>query len=138
MKKVLLLFVLGIISLAGYSQSKKQEISKDYYLQKSKKQRTTGWVLLGSGTALGIVAIIGSTEESNEENWFLGGSKKTATGITLGAVGAASSLASIPFFINARKNSTKASQLSLDSQRYIIPGKEISGMQPALSIKIEW
>ncbi|MEP6261660.1 MAG: hypothetical protein ABJ092_08790 [Gillisia sp.] len=137
MKKLLLIFVLTMISLGGYSQPEKQDFSKDYYLQKSKNQRTAGWVLLGAGAGIGIIGAIVSAEALTED-WFFGDSKKSDTGLIIGAVGAASSLASIPFFISASKNSRKAAQLSLESQRYIIPGKEISGVQPALSLKIEW
>ena len=137
MKKLLLIFVLTMISLGGYSQTENQDFSKDYYLQKSKNQRTAGWVLLGAGAGIGIIGAIVSAEALTED-WFFGDSKKSDTGLIIGAVGAASSLASIPFFISASKNSRKAAQLSLESQRYIIPGKEISGVQRALSLKIEW
>lgn len=136
MKKLLLIFVLALISYAGYSQTEKQDFSKEHYLQKSKNQRTAGWVLLGAGAGIGIIGAIVSAEALTED-WFFGDSKKSDTGLIIGAVGAASSLASIPFFISARKNSRKAAQLSLDSPRYIIPGQKLSGLQFAVSLKIE-
>ena len=132
MKKLLLIFVLALISFAGYSQTEKQDFSKEHYLQKSKNQRTVGWVLLGGGAAVGIAGLIVATDDIWDEPDGPG------TGITLFIVGATSSLASIPFFISAGNNSRKAASLSMESQRYIIPGKEFSGMQPALSLKIEW
>ena len=136
MKKLVLFFVLSMISFAGYSQSEKHDFSKEHYLQKSKNQRTAGWVLLGAGAGIGLIGAIVSAEALTED-WFFGDSKKSDTGLILGAVGAASSLASIPFFISASKNSRKAAQLSLESQRYFIPGQELSGLQLSVSLKIE-
>ena len=136
MKKLLLIFVLSMIFFGGYSQTEKQDFSKEHYLQKSKNQRTAGWVLLGAGAGIGIIGAIVSAEALSED-WFFGDSKKSDTGFIIGAVGAARSLASIPFFLSARKNSRKAAQLSLESQRYFIPGQEFLGIQPALSLKIE-
>ena len=132
MKKLLLIFVLALISFAGYSQTEKQDFSKEHYLQKSKNQRTVGWVLLGGGAAVGIAGLIVATDDIWDEPDGPG------TELALFIAGATSSLASIPFFISAGSNSRKAASLSMESQRYIIPGKEFSGMQPALSLKIEW
>ena len=132
MKKLLLIFVLALISFAGYSQTEKQDFSKEHYLQKSKNQRTVGWVLLGGGAAVGIAGLIVATDDIWDEPDGLG------TGITLFTVGAGSALASVPFFIIAGSNSRKAASFSLESQSYIIPGQEISGIQPALMLKIEW
>lgn len=133
MKKVFLFFILTSISLSGNSQEEQKDFSKENYLQKSKNQRTVGWVLLGAGAAVGTVGII----VTNEADSFFEDSGKIDTGLTLFAVGAASTLASIPFFIIAGSNSRKAASLSLESQRFIIPGQGLSGIQPALSLKIE-
>lgn len=133
MKKVFLFFILTSISLSGNSQEEQKDFSKENYLQKSKNQRTVGWVLLGAGAAVGTVGII----VTNEADSFFEDSGKIDTGLTLFAVGAASTLASIPLFIIAGSNSRKAASLSLESQRFIIPGQGLSGIQPALSLKIE-
>ena len=131
MKKLLLIFILTMISVGGYSQTEKQDFSKDHYLQKSKNQRTVGWVLLGGGAAVGIAGIIVATDDLWEEPDGLG------TGLTLFTLGAAGTLVSIPFFISAGNNSHKAANFSLESQNYHIPEQELSGIQPGLSLKIE-
>ena len=133
MKKLLLIFLFSMVSLGGYSQIEKQDYSKDYYLQKSKNQRTVGWVLLGAGAAVGTVGLI----VASDAEWFFDDSDKLGTGLTLFTVGAASTLASIPFFIIAGSNSRKAASFSLQSQNYYNQGQELSGIQPALSLKIE-
>ncbi len=138
MKKLLLIFILTFIVFAGYSQNEQQDLSKDYYLQKSKNKHTTAWVLLGAEAAVVMVGSLIAIEEFSDTDWFFEDSSKIDTGFTLVAVGAASSLASIPFFISAGKNSRKASSISMESQRYIIPGEDFTGIQPALSFKIEF
>jgi hypothetical protein len=52
MKTIRLLFTLLLVSSILAGQTK--EISKDYLLQKSKKQNTAAWILLGGGTAMAI------------------------------------------------------------------------------------
>ena len=132
MKKLIIFFTLVMVSLGGYSQTEKKDFSKDHYLQKSKNQRTVGWILLGGGAAVGFAGLIVATDDLWDEPDGLG------TGLTLFTVGAVSSLASIPFFLSARNNSQKAASLSMESQRYIIPGQELSGIQLALSLKLEF
>ena len=54
MKYTLVLISCMLVFAYGFSQPQ----SKDYLLQKSKKQKTTAWVLLGTGTALIITGVI--------------------------------------------------------------------------------
>ena len=131
MKKLLLIFILAMISFAGYSQTEKQDFSKDYYLEKSKRQETAGWVLLGAGTAMGIGGII----IMDQGDIF---SADFEAGAILVLAGAASGLASIPFFISSGSNSRKAARLSFGPQNYLYPNRQFSGIQPALGLKIDF
>jgi len=131
MKKLLLIVVIAMISFAGYSQTEKQDFSKDYYLEKSKRQGTAGWVLLGAGTAMGIGGII----IMDQGDIF---SADFEAGAVLVLVGAASGLASIPFFISSGRNSRKAARLSFNPQNYPDPYGHFSGIQPALGLKIDF
>ena len=131
MKKQLLIFILAMIPFGGYSQTEKQDFSKEYYLEKSKRQESSGWVLLAAGTAMGIGGII----IVNQGDIY---SADFEAGAVLVLAGAASGLASIPFFISSGSNSRKAARLSFIPQKYIYPNREFPGMQPALSLKIDF
>lgn len=80
-----------------------------YYQEKSRKQRTAGLVLLGSGVLLSGVGLIISTR--NDASF-----DQTETGITVMGVGAAAGIASIPFMILAHVNRNKA-RVMLSSQK---------------------
>ncbi|MEP6261661.1 MAG: hypothetical protein ABJ092_08795 [Gillisia sp.] len=131
MKKQLLIFILAMLPFGGHSQTENQDFSKDYYLQKSKSQENAGWVLLGAGAAMGIGGII----IVNQGDIF---SADFEAGAILVLGGAASALASIPFFISSGSNSRKAARLSFIPQKYIFPNREFPGMKPALSLKIDF
>jgi hypothetical protein len=135
MKKLLLLFALLSTMIAVAQEGK---YTRDYYLSKSKNQKTMGWVLLAGGTGLVIAGIaVGSSDDNNDPNeldfgpnfdagvWLLGG------GLVVGA-------ASIPFFVSSANNARKAAFVSLINQKIIIPrsGQLILRTQPAISLRI--
>ncbi|MCA0931771.1 hypothetical protein LCM02_04855 [Lutimonas saemankumensis] len=72
----------------------------DFYMQKHKKLRKTGYILLGAGAGAMLTG------------WLIGVNSDTWSGAGSGAlimtVGAASSLASIPVFIVANSNKREA------------------------------
>jgi hypothetical protein len=92
MKKMLTFLLLLTISTAGFSQQPKTD-----YLEKSKKQKTTAWVLLGGGVALGVGAAAWSGS-----NW-----ESTGPDV-LFVIAGASIIGSIPLFIASGKNKKKA------------------------------
>lgn len=94
---ILLLMVIGFNSFCQQLKNKEQKLPVDY-LEKSKKQKTTGFILLGSGAAVftgGALAIQHSQSKGENEFPFLIG-------------GLAMSIASIPFFISSTSNKHKA------------------------------
>ncbi len=92
-----------------------------YYKQKSKKQKTTGWVLLGGGAALfaGSIAMAENADIENEVTLAVASISFLA--------GTVSMIASIPVFISGSKNKGRAEvllkqhniPLSMDSRRNI-------------------
>lgn len=81
--------------------SKSNEFNKDYYLQKSKTQKTVGWILLGAGTTA-IVAGIISGNKKNDDLADVG------VGVVAVVSGIVVDLVSIPFFVSAAKNNKRA------------------------------
>ncbi|QED37432.1 hypothetical protein FK178_06720 [Antarcticibacterium arcticum] len=129
-----IILVLTFFSLGSYGQRERPDLSKEDYLQKSKNQRTAGWVLLGAGAATATVGL----RIASQEEWFWDDSGKFEQGMSIFLVGATSSLLSIPFFISSGSNARKAARLSFDGQRYIVPGQELSKIQPSLSLTLEF
>ncbi|MGY6742532.1 MAG: hypothetical protein ACXIUQ_07345 [Cecembia sp.] len=100
-----------------------QEMSKQDYLDKSKWQKTSAWIMLGGGVALiGIGAGI-AMSEVEYLSWGTSNSKDNSTGIgeTLAIVGVVSALGSIPVFISSGKNAKKAAQMSFSNEPIYIP-----------------
>ena len=94
---ILLLMVIGFNSFSQQLKNKEQKLPVDY-LEKSKKQKTTGFILLGGGVAMitsGAIAMPNSTSKGGTEGLIIFG------GLTI-------STASIPFFILSGSNKRKA------------------------------
>jgi len=72
---------------------------------KTKKNKTTALVLLGTGTAIAIGTLI---SYSNGTTDGFGGNVPTEFQTVMFSIGGASVLVSIPFFISANKNKRKA------------------------------
>jgi len=91
MKKIIVILSTLLIVFNSFSQTKID------YLEKSKKQKTTAWVLLGGGLAAGVgaAAWAGSNWESTGPD-------------VLFVVAGASIISSIPLFIASGKNKKKA------------------------------
>ncbi len=136
MKKLAFSIAFFFFIAQSFSQPPTSSIpSKDYYLQKSKKQKTTGLVVLctGLGIALagGIVYII---HEHNSDGWL----DFDFTGAYIAAGGGAVSLASIPFFISSSKNKKKAASVTLNKTPVLFLQQDgvVSKMHPTISLKI--
>ena len=123
MRKICSLLVFSIIVLNGFSQST-HSIQTDY-LQKSKKQKTTGFVLLGGGAALAIVGTaigVSSVDDELVSNITDGESDETYTagGIML-ITGLAAMVGSVPFFIASSRNNKKAHAASASIKLETMP-----------------
>lgn len=114
-------FLMGL-----YSQTIAQEMSKQDYLDKSRKQKTTGFILAGSGVVLLAVATILSAEDVADTavscaNLNCSSESGIEFGIILAEVGGLVALGSIPFFISSGKNARKAAQISFKNEPTYIP-----------------
>lgn len=110
--------------------------TKEYYLSKSKHQRTIGWIMLGGGAGLTGVGLAVAQAETN--NYALGTSSNSIAGAVLIVAGAASAIGSIPFFISAAHNKRTAASLGFNMQKapalYTLNNQAI--FQPVLILKV--
>ncbi len=92
--------------------------TKDYYLLKSKHQKTAAWIMLGGGTTLlavgGIIGIRGFS------NLLSGQVDKAGNNVGLAGLlditGGAAMLGSIPLFIASSRNKHKAMIITFGNQ----------------------
>ena len=97
-----------------------------YYLSKSKSQKTIGWVLLGAGIALYIGGILVYENSDLEE------SSGTDAMILIGSI---ASIASIPLFINGAKNKGRA-EILLRNQNIPMGFKHTRGIAIGIALPI--
>jgi len=98
--------------------TQKHSITKTDYLQKSKKQKKTAWIFLGSGAALIVAAVVIPQGEStgfqiDPIGGGYEGHKNDGIKGVLGLTGVVSMLGSIPFFIASGKNKKRANRASV-------------------------
>jgi len=138
---MLLLFVIG--SFGQQSPTTSAPKPNTDYLQKSKKQKTTSWILLGGGATLVLTGIIiPKGEFVGYDGSYLGTPieeyKNEGIKAAFGVAGVLTMLGSIPFFIVSGKNKRKAASLSFKNMR--APQIKNSSMVyrpiPAVSLKI--
>lgn len=134
MKKVLLVIVItlsGVPIMAQQTEPGKQ-LTKQEYLDKSKRQKTTGWVLVAGGTAMAVTGaiIFGQSDFLDAED------PDTDLGGVLFVAGIAADLASIPFFISSGKNARKAATISFKNQKLLLPLQNVfvKKNQPAITL----
>ncbi|MDG1277651.1 MAG: hypothetical protein P8O16_10245 [Algoriphagus sp.] len=117
MKTKLILTVLITAFLLGFStQTFAQEMSKENYLEKSRKQKTTAWILLGGGVAMAVTGAI-----LFDENFILFGASdaeenKAGIGGAMFVVGGLAALGSVPLFISSSSNAKKTAKISFKNQ----------------------
>jgi hypothetical protein len=108
MKKILTVSILLLLSVSGLGQvadTMKYSVSNDL-LQKSKRQKTTAFVMLGAGAVATVTGAI--IFDQNFDLWDDSNDALMGTGLVLGTAGVLSMLGSIPFFIASSKNKNRA------------------------------
>lgn len=126
---ILLLTFFNVVH--SYSQegaSSNAKPDRNYYLQKSKSQKTTAWILLGAG----VVAIAAVAP---------GNSNFNTTG-TVAVIGGASIISSIPLFIAAGRNKRKAlqasAQLKFVKYQTDFLARNMNNYIPVVSLKLDF
>ncbi len=131
MKKIIFLLIFSAITFSSFSQpgNPPTALTKQDFLQKSKKQKTTAWVLLGGGT---IAWLAGVSKYMNQNDNIDGGGEVAMT------VGGIAVLSSIPFFVIASKNKKKAMSLSFKNNptQQFQRGSFVNRSLPSLTFKI--
>ena len=134
MKKIIICLVLLLFGFQSFSQAPPGSTgSKEYYLQKSKNQKKTGWILLAAGT---VVAVGGGIGFGNNFDLFQSNTKADIYGSIM-AGGIVADLVRIPFFISSGRNSRRGARISMSSQLIDFPrGNSNYVKHPAISVKI--
>ena len=110
MKKIIV-FVIAVITASNtFSQQTQTDTvkygTKDYYLQKSKRQKTGALVLLIGGTAMmGVGLLIADGKDASFD--------QAGTGAIIIGLGFLADIGSIPLFIASKKNKKRASKASV-------------------------
>jgi hypothetical protein len=133
MKKIILSLACIVSFFTGNAQQLPQKTTPglsdvelgQFYLQKSKSQKTGAWILLAAGVALQVAGSVSYADNLFEE------STSGADAMMLG--GTIASIASIPLFISAAKNKGRA-EILLRQQN--IPMSFFRGRQTAVGLAL--
>src|SRR5258705_6089932 len=118
MKKATILSLLLVFAAATFCQqtAQKHSLTKTDYLQKSKKQKKVGWILIATGAAVFTAsAAIPKGELTGEISYpclCQDVHQNDDIKAALGLAGVVSALGSIPLFIASRKNQKRAMKAS--------------------------
>ncbi|MEL1241970.1 hypothetical protein [Flavobacterium flavipallidum] len=136
--KTVLLYMLTLLFVTNiFSQTQNPSFTKENYLEKSKKQKRTGWIILGTGLGLGAVGGLVQLRNSNTTSYG-SGFDFDFTGVYIAIGGGVVALASIPCFISAAKNKKMALSITMNQQNILLPiNNEFVIKHPSLSLKIE-
>jgi hypothetical protein len=127
MKRTIIAILLLFYFIPTFSQTTvaPAPLARADYLAKSKRQKTTGFILLGAGVTLIAILAPGNTDLD-------------AVGILAPAAGACI-LGSIPFFIASGKNKKRAMNASagIEMERLDIAIQKIT-IQPAITLRVNF
>jgi hypothetical protein len=129
MKKNLSAILFLLFTLSAFSQNKAN--NKDYYLRKSKNQKTVFYVFAGTGAGLIITGIVLSAVHNDPDTQYF-------TGGFLAAGGFGALAISVPFFVASIKNKHRAVSLSLKNEKIQQLNKNtfVYKQVPSLTLKI--
>ena len=134
MKNLIFLFTVLFTVLSVNSQQIDQN-QKDYLMQRSNKQKTAAWILVGAGTAAAIVGAIGF-----EDSWDDTSNSTTDIYGGLLIAGVVADLVSIPFFISSGANKRKAASISVSYENYSLQQYGLNNLfaTPSIGLKIQF
>ena len=128
----------------GQQMTPKQQWTATEYYEKSKRQKTAAWVLLGTGIALFTGGLIAHYSEinNNQDDPYAELSELTffTAGEVIATIGALSAGGSIPLFIVSSRNKKKAKAASAFiemKKAHVLQGTVFSNQSfPAVGVKI--
>ncbi len=141
MKCILTLLVILLQNIEAASQYRNSPAFASPatdYLEKSRKQKTSAWILLvGGGLVSSIGMVVGMSEMFTD--LFDAAPDRGSAGPTLLVVGVASMAGSIPLFIASGKNRRKAAgEIALKWENVVVnPGPGFVRHYPAIGISIK-
>jgi hypothetical protein len=115
MKKLFLLILVTTFGTSSFAQMKESSYAKTLkqdYLRKSRNQRTTGFILLGAGTALTITGYLIISNNQVEDYLNPLTVVESGAGAGVATIGMLTAVASIPFFILSYNNNKRAKNMS--------------------------
>lgn len=135
MKKIILSITLFFLILTAFGQANSPALSKNYYLNKDKSQKTVAWIMLGAGLAMGATALLLGNKQINDDPFSI---LENTGPIILLFGGMGTTLVSIPFIIFAAKNKRRAASVSFGTRRNLFLQQNTStySMQPSVTLKI--
>jgi hypothetical protein len=132
MKKIIICIALLVMANSIYSQQTEPTVTltKKDYLQKSKNQKTTAWLFMGSGLGLTILGLTSDNQNSGKTD-NTGKIVALVSGIAAISVGTT-------FFITSANNKRKAESMSFRMEKapLIQQGGFVYRSYPALSFRI--
>lgn len=135
MKKAILFFIFSTIAFSSFSQqgSPTPALTKQDYLQKSKKQKTVARILFWGGGTLGFIGLSQINLAGS-----IDGDVNNGPGTVMFLTGTAAVITSIPFFSAAKKNKKKAASISFKMDRVpILQAKKLVALRyPAISFRL--
>ena len=139
MKKFITCTVILAFSATSFCQQnvQKQSLTKTDYLQKSKKQKTIGWVLLGGGATLVLTGIIIPRGDLVYEAFLFSSYENDGVKGTFELIGLVSMITSIPFFIASKKNNKRAMSFSFKNEpaTQLVKSNLVCRSVPSLNLK---
>ncbi|MDB5249188.1 MAG: hypothetical protein JWQ40_3582 [Segetibacter sp.] len=142
MKKVIFSLALLLFLVKTFGQTTDTTFSSEYYLQKSRDQKSGGALMLLAGTAMSSIALIMGLHQLSDAvfNTFSDTPPKKAGAATevLFYTGIGLSLGSLPLFIASKRNSRVAATISLHNQKTLYPQQNSVALknQPALTLRV--
>ena len=139
MKKIITCTVILAFSATSFCQQnvQKQSLVKTDYLQKSKKQKTVAWVLLGGGATLVLTGIIIPKGDLVYEAFLFSSYENDGVKGTFELIGLVSMITSIPFFIASKKNNKRAMSFSFKNEpaTQLVKSNLVCRSVPSLNLK---
>ena len=139
MKKLVVIIATFLLFFETFSQQSNPApaLTKQDYLIKSKKQKTSAWGLLGIGTAM-LVAGTAIAAHEYGDAWNEGEGEGLEAAGVVAAMGVAAMIGSIPLFIASSRNKSKAMSVSLKNEQFqsLKNSSLVYRPMPAVSLKI--